>query len=78
MDARCTVDASGGQVVVKRASDGALVRADGVFKRPALPGPRLALKQKALEEDTYNESLKTIIERDFFPEVCASTSKACE
>lgn len=69
MDSKCAVDVSDGQVVVKRASDGVLVRADDVFKRPALPGPRLALKQKALEEDTYNDSLKAIIERDFFPEV---------
>lgn len=56
-------------MVIKRASDGVLVTGDGAFKRPALPNPRLALRQKALEEDTYNDSLKTIIERDFFPEV---------
>lgn len=56
-------------VAIKRASDGVLVTGDAVFKRPELPGPRLALHQKALEEDTYNDALKSIIERDFFPEV---------
>jgi protein DGCR14 len=69
VDSTIAVEACNGVVAIKRASDGALVRADDVFKRPALPGPRFAIQQKALEEDTYNDSLKTIIERDFFPEV---------
>jgi protein DGCR14 len=69
VDAKCSVDSSHGVVAIKRASDGALVNADHGFKRPNLPGPRSALNQKALDEDTYQDSLKAIIERDFFPEL---------
>ena len=55
-----------GEVVVSRADGN-----DGVFKKPLPrgPGPRLALRQKSLDEDTYTSSLQTIIERDFFPEL---------
>ncbi|EKX48573.1 hypothetical protein GUITHDRAFT_105719 [Guillardia theta CCMP2712] len=42
---------------------------DGVFKKPVPPGPRTALRQKALDEDVYTSSLKAIIERDYFPEL---------
>ena len=69
VDSACAIESRAGTLVVTRKSDGALVKAEDTFKKPALPGPRLALRQKALDEDTYNESLKTIIERDFFPEV---------
>lgn len=69
VDSACAIEMRAGALVVTRKSDGALVKAEDTFKKPVLPGPRLALRQKALDEDTYNDSLKTIIERDFFPEV---------
>ena len=68
VDSACKIQACDGAVVITRSSDGKLVTEDG-FKRPALPGPRYALKQKTLDEDTYQDAVKAIIERDFFPEV---------
>lgn len=65
-----------GKVVIQTTDQGHVVvlRNDGnddVFKKPLPrgPGPRVALRQKALDEDTYTSSIQTIIERDFFPEL---------
>jgi len=65
-----------GMVVIQATDEGQVVvsRKDGnddVFKKPLPrgPGARTALKQKALDEDTYTSAIQTIIERDYFPEL---------
>eukprot|EP00960_Hanusia_phi_P041492 755022-Hanusia_phi.AAC.1 len=66
VDSKCDVKVGkDGELQVVRIDQ----RDDGVFKKPVPPGPRTALRQKALDEDVYTSSLKAIIERDYFPEL---------
>lgn len=66
VDAKCDVKVGkDGELQIVRIDQ----KDDGVFKKPVPPGPRTALRQKALDEDVYTSSLKAIIERDYFPEL---------